>query len=204
MISSKKELQFYIMSDCMMNLGYFKPSLKQRVIDFLHPNLIMRYLRLSRKAWYYKTKHNPIWVYYSWRWQKLGIRLGFSISYDVFGYGLVIPHHGTIVVGRNIEIGNYAVLFTSTCITTGKGKRIGDGLYLSTGATITSCEEIGNNVTIASNSVVSKSFSDTNNVLLAGMPAAIKRPSEPWYIRDGGMWENRVAQCEQLRKKMGL
>lgn len=31
MIKSKKELSFYIMADSMMNRGYFKPSLKERV-----------------------------------------------------------------------------------------------------------------------------------------------------------------------------
>lgn len=60
-----------------------------------------------------------------------GMKLGFTIAENVFGYGLVIPHYGTIVVGSGNRIGNYAVLHTSTCITAGK-KNIGDGLYLST------------------------------------------------------------------------
>ena len=204
MISSKKELKFYIMADSMMNKGYFTPSAKQRLVDLLHPDPIMHYLRFSRKAWYYKTKKNPLWIYYSWRWQKLGIRLGFRIAYDVFGYGLVVPHHGTIVVGTGNQIGNYAVLFTSTCITEKPRKTIGDGLYLSTGATITTCEKLGSNVTIAANSVVAKSFSEENNILLAGMPATVKKQTQPWYIRDGAIWESRVERCEELRKKMKL
>lgn len=179
MFSSKKELDFYIMADCMMNKGYFRPSLKQRITDFFHPDLIMRYLRLSRKAAYYKAKGNLRWVYYSWKYQKLGIRLGFSIAYDVFGYGLVIPHHGTIVVGPKNRIGNYAVLFTSTCITPRPEKSIGDGLYLSTGATITTCEKLGDNVTVDSNSVVAKSFPEENNILLAGMPARSRNRRNP-------------------------
>lgn len=64
-----------------------------------------------------------------------GMKLGFTIAENVFGYGLVIPHYGTIVVGSGNRIGNYAVLHTSTCITAGK-KNIGDGLYLSTGAKV--------------------------------------------------------------------
>lgn len=67
------------------------------------------------------------------RYKSLGIKLGFTIPINVFGYGLVIPHYGTIVVGAGNTIGNYAVLHTSTCITAGN-KIIGDALYLSTGA----------------------------------------------------------------------
>lgn len=60
----------------------------------------------------------------------MGIKLGFSIGYDVFGYGLHIPHYGTIVVNGICKIGNYAVLHTSTCIG-GAGKVIGDGKLYS-------------------------------------------------------------------------
>lgn len=66
--------------------------------------------------------------------------MGITIVYNVFGYGLVIPHYGTIVVGESNNIGNYAVLHTSTCISS-NGKIIGNGLYLSTGAKITSILE---------------------------------------------------------------
>ena len=52
--------------------------------------------------------------YYKYRFRKLGMKLGFTISENVFGYGLVIPHYGTIVVGSGNRVGNYAVLHTST------------------------------------------------------------------------------------------
>ena len=50
-----------------------------------------------------------------------------------FGYGLVIPHYGTIVVNGGVRAGNYCVLHTSTCIG-GSDKVIGGGLYLAAGA----------------------------------------------------------------------
>lgn len=202
MISSKKELKFYLIADHIMNKGKQKRSLKDRFVEIFKPDWIMLYLRLMRKTDYYRSIGSKRWLYYSWRYNRLGIKLGFTISYKAFGYGLVIPHYGTIVVGENNHIGNYAVLFTSTCIT-GKQRTIGDGLYLSTGVKITSGENIGNNVSVAANSVVTKSFPD-NNVLLAGMPAKVKSDSNPWYVRDGAMWESRVARCEELRKKMNL
>lgn len=202
MISSKKELEFYLIADHIMNRGKQKQSLRDKFVGIFKPDWIMLYLRLMRKTDYYRSIGNKRWLYYSWRYNKLGIKLGFTISYKAFGYGLVIPHYGTIVVGEDNHIGNYAVLFTSTCIN-GKQRIIGDGLYLSTGVKITSGENIGNNVSIAANSVVTKSFPN-NNVLLAGMPAKVKSDSNPWYIRDGAMWESRVARCEELKKEMKL
>lgn len=57
-----------------------------------------------RKANYY-SHFSPLslgvkFIYYKWRYRKLGLKLGFSIGYKCFGYGLVIPHYGTIVVGE--------------------------------------------------------------------------------------------------------
>lgn len=40
---------------------------------------------------------------------RLSRKLGFSIGYNSCDYGLVIPHHGTIVVGNTNRIGPYAV-----------------------------------------------------------------------------------------------
>lgn len=53
MIHSKKELDFYIKADYMMNRGYFKPSFKQRLKNILFPDYIMQYLIAMRKVAYY-------------------------------------------------------------------------------------------------------------------------------------------------------
>ena len=53
MIKSKKELSFYIMADSMMNRGYFKPSLKERVKNTFIKDDILRFLKLMRKCQYY-------------------------------------------------------------------------------------------------------------------------------------------------------
>ena len=84
------------------------------------------------------------------RYNRLSHKLGFSIDTNVFGYGLVIPYWGTIVVGNSNRIGNYCVLHTSTCITADK-KEIRDALYLSTGSIMTLKIALGNNVSIRAN-----------------------------------------------------
>ena len=189
----------------MINLGYFKPSFRQIVENCFFPNAIMRYLVVMRKFSYYCYRDGAfnkiVSFYYRIMLRKLGMRLGFSIGPNVFGYALRIPHFGTIVVGDHNEIGNYAVLHTSTCITS-NNKQIGNGLALCTGAKITSCTKLGDAVTIAANSVVTKDFNQSN-LLLVGMPANIKRSSRPWYLLSNE-YEQRFNQIEELKKQMAI
>ena len=132
----------------------------------------------------------------------MGIKLGFSIGYDVFGYGLHIPHYGTIVVNGNCKIGNYAVLHTSTCIG-GTGKVIGDGLYVGSGAMIMGTIQLGDGVSVASQSLVNKSCGE-NNVLLAGTPAVVKKKTTIWYERDGKLYSDRVNKIEKIKEQYGI
>lgn len=53
MIQSKKELDFYIKADYMMNRGYFKPTFKQRLKAILSPDYIMDFLITMRRVDYY-------------------------------------------------------------------------------------------------------------------------------------------------------
>lgn len=63
MIHSKKELDFYIKADYMMNRGYFKPSLKQRLKNFVFPDYIMQFLVAMRKVAYYQQNEGG---FYHW------------------------------------------------------------------------------------------------------------------------------------------
>ena len=190
----------------MMNLGYFMPTFNQRIKNMLWPNKVMKFLFLMRKCQYYSgipgNINKLIYIYYKYRYNRLSLKLGFSIAPNVFGYGLVIPHYGTIVVGPTNTIGNYCVLHSSTCIS-GNGKNIGDALYLSTGAKITAKVNLGNNISIGANSVVTKSFKE-NNLLLVGIPASIKGSSSAWYSRDGEEFHRKQRACETLKFELGL
>lgn len=115
---------------------------------------------------------------------------------------MVIPHYGTIVVGGSNKCGNYCVLHTSTCISD-NGKNIGDALYLSTGAKITSKVTLGKNISVGANSVVNKSFVD-GNIMIASAPAKIIKPMDAWYIRDGQIFSERVNAIEKIKQKMNL
>lgn len=203
-IKNSKELSFAIKADLMMNRGKFQRTISDRIKNLIWPDYIMCFLVLMRKVQYYSSHNNFLSKlfkrFYLYRYNKIQMKLGFSISPLSMGYGLVIPHYGTIVVGRG-EIGNYAVLHTSTCITT--GKNIGDGLYLGTGAKIINpCLSLGSNVMCGSNCVVNRNFKE-ENILLAGIPAEKKRNiSSAWYDLHGQPWITRHEKVEELRIKM--
>ena len=55
MIKTKKELDFFLKADRMMNCGEFVPSIRTRIREILVPNYKMRFLISMRKASYYKN-----------------------------------------------------------------------------------------------------------------------------------------------------
>lgn len=202
-IKTRKQLKFVIESDYIMNRGYSSPNLAMRLKNLIAPDYIMQYLVAIRMDNYYSNVGKSILLIINKiKLRRLSIKLGFSIGSRVFGYGLVIPHYGTIVVGGTNRLGNYCVLHTSTCISD-NGIIIGDSLYLGTGAKLTSKIILGNNVSIAANSVVNKSFNE-DNVLLVGAPAFIKAGTKAWYERDGGEYALKVKHVEKLKEKYGL
>lgn len=162
-----------------------------------------RLMRISNYCSHQKTLFNWIrGMLVNYRYKKLGLELGFSISPNSFGYGLVIPHYGTIVVNGGCSFGNYCVLHTSTCIA-GGDKTFGDGLYLSSGAKVTGKGDYGDAVSIAANSVAN--VPAPAHTLLAGMPAQIKKTEYPfWYVRDGERFIQRVKMVEELKKQMSI
>ena len=204
-IRSKRELEFYILADRIM-AGCEEWGLKQILLNKIAPPNILNYLKHLRCCQYYKHQRGLFdFLLYTWHWiwyQRLGVKLGFSIGYDALGYGVHIPHYGTIVVNNQCRIGNYCVLHTSTCIG-GNGKVIGDGLYVGSGAMIMGPIKLGNGVSVASQSLVNKSFAD-DNVLLAGSPAVAKKPRRIWYEEDGSVYLERVKRIEKLKAKYGI
>ncbi|PKA98765.1 serine O-acetyltransferase [Flavobacteriaceae bacterium MAR_2009_75] len=202
MISSKKELEFYIAADRIMAGKAEKKSLKEYIKSFFKADDILGYQRSMRKVAYYKntSKRGFGYFYHNWRFKKLGVKLGFSIGYNVFGYGLLIPHYGTIVVNERTKAGNFCVLHTSTCIG-GEGKVIGDALYLSSGAQLMGSDiELEDNISIAANSMVNKSYSGSN-LLLVGMPGTVKKNLPAWY-GESSKYASRVKRIKELHQRM--
>ena len=149
------------------------------------------YANLSHKRYSWKSIMKAYWWY---RYNKLGIKLGFTIGYNSLGYGVVIPHYGTIVVNGKARVGNFAVLHTCTCIA-GK-KEIGDYLYFSTGSQIVGNIKLGDGITVAAHSLVN--HSENSNLLLAGAPAISKRLNNPAWPETDIVYNPRVQRVKAL------
>ena len=205
MIQTRKDLRFYIAADRIMNGLSAKPSLRESLTN--RGGVIIRYLRAMRTyAYYNNTKGNflslrgLLLIYWRRRFYKLGLKLGFSIGSNVLGYGVVIPHYGTIVINGDARIGNFAVLHTCTCIA-GGNKTIGDFFYFSTGSQLVGDLQLGDGVSVAAHSLVN--HSSEGNVLLVGAPAEQKRSKYPlWVERDGECFRQRVEKVYCLLKEI--
>lgn len=206
MIQTKKELEFYILADRIMAGLPDCASTKEWIANFLKELLgiyqTSEYLKAMRKyAYYFNVNKKTLTgrakrAYWKYRYVKLGQKLGFTIGFNAFGYGLLIPHDGTIVVNGHCRIDNFAVLHTCTCIG-GIGKQIGDALYLATGAQIMRPLTLGDNVMVGANSLVNKSFD--SGVLLVGSPAEIKKQNlKPWYEEQGSPWKERAEKIKSV------
>lgn len=142
---------------------------------------IWRFEILLRKAEYYtngpKTTINKIlYLYYKYRFHKLSVKLGFSIPVNVFGKGLSIAHYGSIVVNNMAQVGdNCRIQENVTIGSTGgstKAPKIGNNVFIASGARIIGDIEIGDQCAIGANAVVTKSFLE-QHVTIAGVPAKI-------------------------------
>ena len=201
MINNKSELQYYLEADRIISGR--KNNFSRFVIFPLFIDPIGKFLYLLRMVEYYENQHKSyrrfISFYYKLRFKRIGLKLGFSIPPNVFGPGLYIPHYGTIVVNQNAKIGKNCVLHTQVCIAGNDIKIIGDNAYISTGVVITGLVNLGNDISIASNSLVNKSFNE-NSILLGGTPAKKLKNRDSWFKLDGKVFANRINKIENLSR----
>lgn len=209
MIADKKELRFYCMADSMMNRGCFRLPLAHRLARIFYPDHVMDYLRHMRYFSYYSAHRKTIsgklrYFWHKARYYKLGLKLGYSIGCDCFGYGLRLPHYGSIVVGKSNRIGPYAMLFPASCIVD-EASEIGEAFFLAHGAVLSKQVRLGHQVVVAANSVMNVSCEE-GCAIFAGSPAKkVKDNPKPWYAGVWGkdpIWLQRVEQVEELRQKM--
>jgi serine O-acetyltransferase len=91
------------------------------------------------------------------------------------GKGLLIEHFGGIVINSKTKIGDFCTI--SHCVTIGNKKpgglspRIGNNVYICSGAKILGDISIGDNCIIGANAVVIESL--PANSVAAGIPAKV-------------------------------
>lgn len=111
------------------------------------------------------------------KYRNMQFKLGYSIPLNVFGPGLSIAHHGTIVVASNAHIGANCRIHEGVTIGATNGTNdaatIGDNVFIGTGAKIIGGVVIGNNVAIAANAVVVKDVLCESGCTVGGVPAKV-------------------------------
>lgn len=175
MIKSKEDLREYLEADKKM-LGYTKrrPSLfKDEIWKF---EIVLR-----KREYYENLATNSILkkirlIYYRYLHHRMSIKLGFQVPPNVCDKGLRINHFGLLVIsplakiGKNFDV--HAGVNIGVNIDPTKAPIIGDNVFVGPGAKIFGDIKIGNDVAIAANSVINKSF-DNDNVTIGGIPGKI-------------------------------
>lgn len=159
----KKELEFY------------KPSLKSFITGYesWYMGNYIRFLRLSEKYDKSKGFRKVIEFFAKRAMRHYGRKTGFQIELHAIGPGLKIYHWGPIIVNGHAKIGSDFTIFPG-CTVGRKGEgypKIGNNCVMGLGSIVYGNISIGNNVIIAPNSVVTKSFPD--NCIIGGIPARI-------------------------------
>ncbi|WP_425411298.1 serine O-acetyltransferase [Microbacterium gubbeenense] len=107
------------------------------------------------------------------RLARLSVRTGISIPPGVFGPGLSVAHHGSIVVNDNAKVGAWCRIHCGTNIGISRGEApyIGSFAYIAPGAVVYGGVSLGSRVAVGANSVVSRDAPE--GVTLAGAPAKV-------------------------------
>lgn len=176
MISSRKELNYYLFQD---KVALYRSQEKRPKV---FGDEIWKWEIIYRKYEYYTNtlNGNPIKkmlaLLYKIRYHRMSIKLGFSIPINVFGPGLSIAHYGYIVVNKNARIGKNCRIHEGVTIgaTSGSTKApvLGNNVFIGSGATIIGDISIASDIAIGANAAVVKSFS-AGGVTLGGVPAKV-------------------------------
>ena len=136
-----------------------------------------KFLLLLRTCEYYLNTNKISLLYYVVKFLKfkLSTKLGFSIPENVADEGLQLPHYGTIVINKGARLGKRCRVHACVNIGASGGSleapQIGDMVYIGPGAKIYGNIRIENRIAISANSVVNRSFLNSDR-MIAGVPAA--------------------------------
>lgn len=166
MITTKNELKFYLECD---RLALGTDRKKPKVFG----DEIWKFERTMRLLDYYTQKRSPVAYWYRFIYHKQGIRLGFTIPFDISGPGLSIAHYGYLVISSNAQIGANCRIHSGVNIGASGGRTeaavVGDNVYIGPGAKIIGNVKIGNNAVIGANAVVVNDVE--SGVTVGGVPA---------------------------------
>lgn len=177
MISSKKELQYYLKADAIAIGANMK---RPHLISIYETDVIWKYQICLRKTEYYYNckRHNPLGFFktkfYQFRLFRKQVKTGINVPINVFGPGFSISHIGPMVINGFARVGKNCRVHPF--VTIGMDGRndssaiIGDNVYLSAGCKIIGEVSIADDVCIGAGAVVTKSITEPHTTW-GGVPA---------------------------------
>lgn len=179
MITNREELRQYLSAD----QNNYDTSLKAKILGYLswYKGMFLYHLRYAE---YYENKKQKSIItkilcgYHKYKSRKLGFKLGYEIPLNTLGPGVILDHHGTVVINSKAQIGGGILLAPGVIVGSGKGgvPVIGNNVTLQMGCKVYGGIRIGNNVTVAAMAVVTHDVPD--NCVVAGIPAKILKYKE--------------------------
>lgn len=180
MIKSKQDLRNYIVQDTERLGG--KPILKDLI---LHNEkwFIYKYIIALRHVEYYINsgsgdRKNPLFLLWWYRYKHLGFKLRYTVYPNTCGPGLAIFHTGDFIwvkgaakVGKNCTLRPGVVIGQKHTGEKPQPVVIGNNVDFGIGVKVFGSLEIGNNVSIGANAVVTHDIPD--NAIVGGIPAKI-------------------------------
>ena len=172
-IKDKKELREYITCDAR---ACGRTKLRADIFD----DTVWKFQLALRKFEYYtscgrkKSLLFPLYVYYKLKLHNLSVKCGFTVPTHRIGKGLCIVHRGPVVIsavsfiGENVRIHEGVTIGATNMVN--KAPRIGNNVFIATGAKIIGDISIADGVCIGANAVVVKSITEPNTTW-AGIPA---------------------------------
>lgn len=180
MMMSWDETKEYIRHDVYRNLGACSDKLiiknflsRSSTTGFLiHFRLCHYFAELEKKNIVQFILHAILYLRYCRRQERCGIELN---QHTDIGYGLRLPHRGTIVIHVQARIGNNCEIMQGVTIGNNIMKsrddvpHIGNEVLICAGAKIVGGVTVGNTVVIGANAVVNRDVPD--NTIVGGSPA---------------------------------
>lgn len=178
MIGSFQELQRYIAMDgaARGSISLIRTWLRDPIFRFTVLLRFNEYLVNTRTPFLVRVLPK-LWF------NRLSIRLGFSVPLNVFGAGLCIVHYGLLVVSPFARVGTHCRIHAGVNIGGAAGTfeleearlmtpQIGDRCYIGPGAKIFGPARIGDDCAIGANAVVNGLVAG-DGLVIAGVPARV-------------------------------
>ena len=173
MIETKEQLIAYLKQDAAAS---YRSGIKPQGLR----DDIWKWQRAMRYTEYYnnRSQKNPLLrpaaILSRTRFARLSVKLGFSTPCCNIGKGFSVAHYGLLVINGNAVIGENCRIQEGVCIgsTNGseKAPRIGNNVFIGSGAKIIGDIEIADDVAIGAGAVVVKSIKEPGTTW-AGIPA---------------------------------